>query len=58
MAFFEDKTDMFKHRAERFGRQAEDYLKKGKTEKANWAKEQEKENRDKAEKYKGQKGWK
>lgn len=43
--------------AERFEKEAEQYLKRGNNEKANCAKGQAKENREKAEKYKGQEGW-
>lgn len=57
MGFFKNKEDMFNHRAKRFDEEAERYLQRGNTEKASWAKEQAKENRDKANKYKGQNGW-
>ncbi|AQQ65188.1 MULTISPECIES: hypothetical protein [Bacillus] len=57
MGFFKDKEEMFNHRADRFSREADQYVREGKTEKAEWAKEQEFENREKADKYKGQDGW-
>lgn len=57
MGFFKDKEEMFNHRADRFSREADQYVREGKTEKAEWAKEQEIENREKADKYKGQDGW-
>ena len=38
-------------------READRYSQRGNTEKANWAKDSAKENREKANKYKGQKGW-
>ena len=44
---FKDKEEMFNHRADRFSREADQYVREGKTEKAEWAKEQEFENREK-----------
>lgn len=57
MGFFKNKEHMFTHRAERFDKEAERYSERGNTEKENWAKQQAKENREKADKYKGQEGW-
>ena len=57
MGFFKNKEDMFKHRADRFEKEVDRYAKQGKTEKADWAKEQVKENRDKANTHKGENGW-
>jgi hypothetical protein len=57
MGFFKNKEDMFNHRAKRFDKEADRYSQRGNTEKASWAKDQAKENRDKANKYKGQNGW-
>lgn len=57
MGFFNSKEDMFKHRADRFKREGQEAARRGNIEKSNWCKEQEKANREKAIKYKGQKGW-
>lgn len=57
MGFFNSKEDMFKHRADRFKREGQEAARRGNIEKSNWCKEQEKANREKVKKYKGQKGW-
>lgn len=57
MGFFKNKEDMFNHRADRFKNDGDEYADKGNSKKAEWCYEQEEENREKAEKYKGQKGW-
>lgn len=57
MSFFKNKSEMFGHRSERFEKEADRYDKKGNTEKADWARGQVKENKEKAEKYKGEEGW-
>lgn len=48
---------MFKHRSERFEKDAVLYEKRGNREKAEWAKEQSKENLKKAKEHRGEKGW-
>lgn len=57
MSFFKDKKEMFSHRAERMEREVERATKKGNSDKADWARGQVKENREKADKYKNDKGW-
>lgn len=57
MGFFKNKEEMFNHRAERFEREAERYAEMGNSDKERWAREQQQENLEKANKYKGQEGW-
>lgn len=57
MAFFKNKEDMFNHRADRFKRDGQEAERRGNTTKSDWCLRQEKENREKAKKYKGQEGW-
>lgn len=57
MAFFKNKEDMFNHRADRFKREGKEAERRGNTTKSDWCSQQEKENREKAKKYKGQEGW-
>ncbi|MFB9861003.1 hypothetical protein ACFPFV_11630 [Salinicoccus siamensis] len=57
MGFFKNKEEMFKHRANQFDKSAKTYAKNGNNKKEDWAREQANINREKAVKYKGEKGW-
>lgn len=57
MRYFDNKEEMFIHRAKRFEKEAERYAEKGNIEKEKWARKQQQENLEKANKYKGQEGW-
>lgn len=48
---------MFNHRANRFEQEADRYSQRGNTKKADWAKKQAEDNREKANQYKGKDGW-
>ena len=63
MAFYKDKEEMFQHRANRFEREGKEHWAKAKNGegdyhfgKAKKCFEQAKENKEKAQQYKGQ-GW-